>query len=600
MNLRAKLAHFLLSKSGAFAIGALLAIIFFQIFYGLSLAIPTNDAWIWHGVTHDTAQHQLGWEFFRADSTGATINGLAAPNGLALTFMDAIPPFSLFFGVFRDFLPEHFQFFGLWALLCYILIGGLSALLFRRIFQKIAARENSKTKQSQQKNLAQIIFVAAGALIFIALPTMIARSLYHSALAAQWLILLSFFPILDAKNFRNFAKFVAVWSAILLLAVLIHPYFLPMLGAAMLISGILSFQHFSWRKIPLLIIRTLIPVVFAGFIFFLIGGFSVGSSAAGEFSDLREKGFNLLSFANPAEYSALIPGWPNASSSPETMMWFGLGIWLLLFFSLLAARGYFRAIFQKLKNQFAREKFRNFAILLVASSLLIFAIGVRVDFGPIALFEWQPPAKIYEVWSAFRAAAREAWPFYFATIFLAVFAAFHLFQEKFSAAFSRKNISATLVFSLIFLAISLVQFSDIFFSPRASEKRAGFSDAKISANQFPPPEIRDLKTTQRNLIMLDAGFRGDQSGTYKIGRAALENNLTLNTGFFARIPEEIPKMQKTWREKIIAGKVSASDFTENIFATKDEEILRAAEKFYEISARDDFHFIFAKKNPDKN
>ena len=59
-----------------FIAGALVGLAFFAIFYGLDIVNPTNTNWIWQGITHDTAQHQLGWEFYRADSTGGIINGL--------------------------------------------------------------------------------------------------------------------------------------------------------------------------------------------------------------------------------------------------------------------------------------------------------------------------------------------------------------------------------------------------------------------------------------------------------------------------------------------------------------------------------------------
>ena len=72
----------------------------------------------------------------------------------------------------------------------------------------------------------------------------------------------------------------------------------------------------------------MLPAIFAIVVFWAIGGLSLGSGA--EVRDLSEKGFNLLSFANSSGYSSLIPIYANASSSPESMMWLGVGIWLAI------------------------------------------------------------------------------------------------------------------------------------------------------------------------------------------------------------------------------------------------------------------------------
>ena len=45
---------------------------------------------------------------------------------------------------------------------------------------------------------------------------------------------------------------------------------------------------------------TIVPATVAVGIFYLVGGFSLGTGA--EVYDLADKGFNLLSFANPLGY----------------------------------------------------------------------------------------------------------------------------------------------------------------------------------------------------------------------------------------------------------------------------------------------------------
>lgn len=576
--MKQKIEHFLRSSVGVFTIGALIGFLFFALFYGLAIVNPTYTDWIFQSITHDTAQHFIGWEFFRADSTGGIVNGLAYPEGLPITFTDAIPLLAFPFNWLAGVLPENFQYFGLWALSCYILMGGLAAMLVRKIWVKLFA------KKHDQKLLWQILFIAAGALLFVVTPMLIARTLYHAALAAHWLILLGILLVWNAPKFKKNWSFLLAWSSLLIAAVLIHPYFMPMLGAMLIISTLRVTSDFKWKSWISILVKIMVPVVAMAFVFWLVGGFALGSGA--EIRDLSEKGFNLLSFANPSGFSALIPGFPNASSSPETLMWLGLGIWSMIFFVAYRLRGHYKKLWRRNIDRFRAHTLRNSLMLVVCVGLLIFAIGIRVDLGPITLFSYSVPQKIYDIWSAFRAAAREAWPFYYVVILLAIFA--------FSKVLANKRCSAAIIASSL-AVLSLVQLADIWFSPRATARREGFANIQqVSGPEFVAPDIVDLVTTQRHIIMLDKGFRGDMSGTYKIAQAALKNNLTLNIGFFARIPEPIWQQQVVWRDKVRAFEVSESELADNIFVTRDSKLADELAIKYRIEQRDGFYFILAR------
>ena len=748
--MKGKIVRFLASRWGVFLLGAIIGILFFGAQFGFSVVNPMATDWIWHDVTHDTAQHYIGWEFFRADSSGGIINGLAYPEGLPITFMDAIPLIALPLKLLAGVLPAGFQYFGLWALICYVLIGGLGAVLVRKIWRKVFTKnrpikkavayyiknengdftavkrlnsdeslpgvwglpaaslreketfrmavqrgareklgmeilkmkfvgemeiarenydlhlreyqileyENEPNLQQEQtfyaqfkwqknskilreaaekgslcsriflKNLKlwhekdqflrmqiwQILFVAASALIFALSPMVLARTLYHPALAAHWLILLGILLIWDAPKFAKWWKFVLVWSAMLIGAVLIHPYFLPMLCAMIIIAALRAvralrtasskdallarrisntshsatpfFSHFIKAVTALKFIsKVAIPAALSVLVFYAIGGFALGSGA--EIHDLHEKGFNLLSFANPSGYST-IPGFANASYSSETLMWLGLGVWAMIITAAIRWRGRYKKSFKEFKRKFAVHKARNIAIAVVAFGLLVFAIGVRVDVGPLAVFKWQPPERIYEFWSAFRAAAREAWPFYYATILAAIY----WFSKTISAAHSNKSrVKNFTVVAVLLLAVSLIQFADIWFSKNATTRRDGFAVAQTTEPRFVPIDIDDLVTTQKHLVMLDGGFRYDQNGTYEIARTALKNNLTLNIGFFARIPDPIWKQQTAWREKVKNSELTNADLRDYIFATTNEKLVVETADNYTVTKRGKFYFI---------
>lgn len=555
--------------------GAIIGAIFFAAFYGLDIVNPEYTDWIFQPITHDTAQHFIGWEFFRADSTGGIINGLAYPIGLPVTFMDAIPLVAFPFKWLAAILPETFQYFGMWAMSCYVLMGALAAVLMRKIWQSF---DNLKKLNSNWR----ILFVAAGSLMFVLSPMMIARTLYHSALAAHWLILLGILLVWDSRVFKKWWKFMSVWSVVLVLAVLIHPYFLPMMGAMMLIAALKDCEKFNFLIVGKLLVQTMIPVVIVGVVFAMIGGFRLGGGA--EFSDLGEKGFNLLSFAISGGYS-VIPSLPQKSSSPETLMWLGLGVWTLIIGCMVIGRKRIKNVLIRSINVLKKAKLRNGLIAIVIFGLLIFSIGTSIDFGPFTLFSYSVPDKIYEIWSAFRAAAREAWMFYYVAILLVIYAVTKLFTTKYGKR-------APQIIALVLLTASIIQFGDIWFSGKATTRREGFSQIQnVSGSAYKKVEISDFVTSQKHLVMLDKSFRGDISGTYEIAQAASENNLTLNIGFFARIPDEVWTQQSDWRNKVANNNLSNDSLKDYIFATKDIKLAKSASQKYLVTLRDGYYFI---------
>src|SRR5699024_4406896 len=89
---------------------------------------------------------------------------------VSIIFTDSIPLFAIIFKLFRSWLPETFQYFGIWGLLCFALQGGLGALLIRHFVKKDG-------------------YAIAGSLFFVLAPIEIYRMYMHTALGAQWLLL---------------------------------------------------------------------------------------------------------------------------------------------------------------------------------------------------------------------------------------------------------------------------------------------------------------------------------------------------------------------------------------------------------------------------
>jgi len=547
-----------------FALGALIGLIVFGFLYGFEIVSPTCTDWIWHSETHDTAQHQLGWEFYRAESSGGMIKRLAPPTGLSMVFMDVIPLVALMVKPLAGVLPANFQYFGLWGLSCYILIGGLGALLVDTIWRRTRLAGSTKLPWHW-------LSIGAGASFFVLSPIVLARSFYHPALAGQWIILLGILLVAEASEFKSAGHLTAIWMVVLTGAILIHPYFLPMMGALMILSAAHLIDRQGWNgryRWRVLVIMTIVPAAVAVGIFYLVGGFSLGTGA--EVYDLADKGFNLLSFANPLGYSVL-PAFPNRSTSGETMMWLGLGVWLMLFLAAWLWRGNYRAVWLRLRQYRRRHRWMCRVGLTVSMLLLVFAVGVRIDVGPATLVQYSVPKPIYELWSAFRASAREAWVFYYATILLAgYFFASGLTRRR----EHRHGRSVGVIVAMILLIVVGVQAVDVLASPRAIAKRRDFQRITRTPAQFTPLNLGSIYHGQKQLIAIDKSFRGDQSGTYIIGRTALRYGMSLNAGFFARLPDRVRREQADWRAKLTTGQLAVHRLESVVLFTGDDRIVK--------------------------
>lgn len=568
-----------ITDGGAFLIGALVGVLFFGLFYSFSLAVPTNTDWIWHSITRDTAQHQLGWEMYRATGKGATIQGLAYPAGLSIVYMDVIPLLALTFKPLSGILPSQFQYFGLWSLLCYTLMGGLAAVLLRRIWRKF---------YSSKATLWQVLYLVAGSLFYVLSPMVLARTLYHPALAGQWLILLGFLVFDDTPRAKHWWQLMLIWCAVLALTILIHPYFLPMLGAIMLLSIIRYFDKLDlggtvkiWLRV---VVMVLVPAAVSLGIFYTIGGFS---QSGAEIYDLAEKGFNLTSFANAMGYSRLVLGFLNRSTSPETMMWLGLGVWLMIIIclALLCGKHRLKYLWAKFRLWWGFEnRQRHICYLIVAVLLFVFAVGVRVDVGPISLFQFTPPAPIYKFWTAFRAAAREAWPFYYALIFGIIYCLLYLINRAhfIHRGFGWRRKYLPIISATVLAALVLIQAVDFLLSPNVAAKYEGFKVAKLMPPEYVALDLGELARGKQNLLPLDDNARGDHSGTYILGRTALKYDMNMGVGFYARVPAGAEAAKETWQAQARNGKLSAKDLQTNLYVVKDANLVDKIGQHYEL------------------
>ena len=159
---------------GDFALGAAIgAVVFLLVNTAVSLDV-TNDSWLLNGyIEKDILQHYTGWLYYRQSPLQLPL-GIAtqinAPDGCAVTYTDSIPLLAVFFRLTEGLLPETFQYFGPYNLLCYMLQGGAAALLVRLFVDNR-------------------LLMGLGSVLFCTAPIFLERSFRHTALASQYLIL---------------------------------------------------------------------------------------------------------------------------------------------------------------------------------------------------------------------------------------------------------------------------------------------------------------------------------------------------------------------------------------------------------------------------
>ena len=110
-------------------------------------------------------------------------------------------------------LGGTFQYFGWFTLTSFALQGGFGALLCGLFCESVPA-------------------CAAGSLLFSASPILIERAFRHTSLGAQWLVLAALYCYFCGRRQGRYR--LSLLFAVNVLAVGIHPYFLPMTYAVTL------------------------------------------------------------------------------------------------------------------------------------------------------------------------------------------------------------------------------------------------------------------------------------------------------------------------------------------------------------------------------
>lgn len=371
-------------------IGILTGGLLFIAIYGVNILNPCYVDWLLgHG---DLSQHYIGWELFRQGEWQFPIgltDQAAYPIRTSVIFTDSIPVFAVLFKIIRCILPQNFQYFGIWGVLCFCLQG----LYAMKIFRQLQVR---------------LYISLLGTIIIVLSPVMIYRLYMHTSLAAHWLLLLAIYLYLrHDEDYFALKKIALEWFGLGILTASVHLYFLPMLlfiviGYAYLSISSMSRKHSDccmlniWHSC-LPVVMYLVAVVCTTWI---LGGFVSGASASA--GGVGKFNANLNALFNPRGYSSFLHDLGGTEAQHEGFAYLGLGLIILSVIALISvAAGLIK------KNIAISAKGVILAVICVASTL--FAVSTEYTWGNVTLFTIPVPQKIVRIWSIFRSTGRYIW-----------------------------------------------------------------------------------------------------------------------------------------------------------------------------------------------
>lgn len=392
-----------------FFLGVLIGTVYFLAIYGIRPLNVCDDSWLLSGG--DLSQHYFGWCFYRNSSWQypiGMIDGLMYPDKLCITYTDSIPLFAIVFKVLSPILPKTFQYFGLWGIFSYMMLGGLSSILIRKVTPKW-------------------YLCGVGSTFFVMSPYVLQRMFKHTSLAGQWIIIAALIIVVYKPFFNNFRRQLTAWAALLFIAAFTHIYFVPMVAIFMFgfcVEDVLAnVSHIgkSFLKNLCLGICSCIPALIG---LKLLGSFDGTSNLSAD--GLGEYSANLNVLFNPQGYAGhnIFPILKSLQTQYEGFGYLGAGIILLaisiLFYKIFASflkKKLQKSVPVKDNSENKRQIFvrwikkHAFAIAMIIVSIIfiVFALSPIITWGDQELMTIHYPGFVIKIWSMFRATGRFVW-----------------------------------------------------------------------------------------------------------------------------------------------------------------------------------------------
>ena len=492
-------------------------VLLFLIFFDPHVLDPTRIGWT---MEADWGQHVLGWNAWRHMpwSSGNHESLLYAPSGLNIIYTDSNPLFAFIFKPFRAWLPQNFQYIGIWFLFC---------VCMHFLFAYKLIRPHAPGKWAAY----------GGAIALSALPCLYYRE-RHDTLMAQWLILWALHLFINVESGGPRAAPegsgpLRVWlqrlanifdaktrgyMALLGVTGLIHPYLLFMVAAIWggdflrgLWAGVsVRNLHITAKALVRAAVVLACPLVTLG----ISGCYAAGQSPnAGGWSYYSMALDALFNPVRP-EFSQIIKAVPlDGGQSFEGYQYLGFGLLMLL---VTAAIVY--AVTPEARRAsafFAKLKFLAVPFLV----LFLTAITNRVQlYGHTILFV-QMPDELKNTLAVLRASGRFFWPMSYCMVMAALVVLYK----------SRPRILAA-----VLPAVLLLQAYDL--DGFAATVRAATSLASSPQTYYltPSPKWDKLIAESKGVDFYPANVHFNDKLFYELTWRATSHALPVNTMYPAR------------------------------------------------------------------
>lgn len=543
-NIQSWIERFSSKWYGSSAIAVICGALMFFILYGWRVLIPTNIDWLLS--SGDLTQHFIGWEFFRHSPWQlplGSIHNLAYPSGSSVVYMDSIPVAAIFCKILEPLLPTHFQYFGLWGIGSFILQGGLAAIIIR-------------------KYCKNPVYIVLGSLIVILAPVFLGRMFGHTALASQWVILLSIALILYRSHYAGtFWKSILIWSGLLALATSIHPYFVPVTAAFLFMYLVLSFSN-VWKALAQL------GLAFGavGVTFYLIGGFVTKDVAT---PDLGMFSADLNALINPMTNSYFLKPLPTTAGGYEGMAYLGLGVLILAVITV--GIWLVKLDITKLKEQYrllrAWAQPRILISSVVVAAMFLLALGPVIYVNGHQTLVIHIPNIVAQSLSIFRATGRFIWVVYYILMLAIVVVFLKMSNQK----------KAVLGVVMILVACIAIQFVDVTKSEAMKQRFASLSRGYVQS-PYQTEAVTSLLRDRRHVVYTDDVINPE--AFFELGYIVAQSDMTMNNGYIARKDTlAIVASIRDARNELNAGALRR----DTVYVTADQNIATTISAFPEIT-----------------
>ena len=474
--------------------GAILGAFVFILIYGIRVIDPTYDDWLMTGY-QDLVQHYLGWVSYRHSEWRfpiGLIEDIVYPHYISVIYTDSVPLFAVPFKLLSPVLPETFQYFGIFGLCCFALMGYFSTLILCHLTGKK-------------------VYSIIGSLFFDLSYVMIDRMFFHTALAAQWLILATIAWWYIGVRKAGMIKNAAIFTLLSVASLLTEAYFLPMVWGIMLCALL---EDLLCAKKPA---RVIIPILISGAVTILTGyaiGVFYGDVSAAN-GGLGIFSFNLNGFINSQGKSAIFPQLPLNLGQFEGFSYLGCGMFALIVICLVIA------MLSVISRDARKEKMRLSSVLphiLYVVCFTLFALSPIIALGE-RTWTIDIPEFLYDKWSVFRSSGRMIWPVYYLIMVWVI-------------SYIGKNCKKSLAMILLVVGLLLQIYDESGFLRERQEKYY----PKITYTCSLGNEAWDSFSEEYEHIMvypntfsIYSNYKGEELWAY-----ALKNNMTMNIVYLAR------------------------------------------------------------------